>query len=288
MRRPKNAAPGERVRRPAASLALGLLLAAGPVAAGDLAPPANCNPPHQGLVTVLTTAFERMHGVSLHPDTGRPGNCRPAATDPGTAHGVRLNPIAWEPLAVITHPDNPVRDISLTQLRAVYDGQITNWRLLGGPDRPLELQVRANTTSGVGRALRERLFDDPEHDFVAAAVHRTSDALEAAVETNPNALAVTGAGTARLRRVRQLSLAGRAANDTNLRSGAYPLYRRLYIADDPADPQRAAVRELIEFAHSPEGRRILRRQGAIPYLDALSLAYGRTPTTGRAAEPPGQ
>ena len=47
----------------------------------------------------------------------------------------KAEPVAWDALVVITHKDNPVNDISLENLRAVYRGQITNWKELGGPDR---------------------------------------------------------------------------------------------------------------------------------------------------------
>jgi len=48
--------------------------------------------------------------------------------------GVR---VAWENVAVISHPGVSVRELTVDQLRQIYTGEYTNWRDLGGPDLPI-------------------------------------------------------------------------------------------------------------------------------------------------------
>ena len=199
------------------------------------------------------------------------GSCRPKLPGHPEELATQLNPVAWDALVVIVHPDNPVNNITINQLQRMYEGKITNWKELGGKDQPLELQVRKGKLSGVGRTLRELAFGDFDKDFVATAIHKSSGPLEKAVESNPNAVGVTGVSSARKRKVKLLTLEGKEANYDNIRSGEYLFYRPLYIAHNPSNPRYDEVKRFIDFAHSREGREIIRKQGAVPYLDALHL-----------------
>lgn len=267
-------------------IAMGALLASQALAADDPLIWAGCGITKKAFMAELAKAYEQDTGIKINLEGGGAakgirrtgaqtadlgGTCRPRLPGhPEEAH-TQLNPVAWDALVVITHSDNPVQDITLEQMRAVYEGRITNWRALGGPDRPLELQVRAGKQSGVGRTLRELVFADLDQDFVAAAVHPSSGPLEQAVEEHPNAIGVTGISSARKRNVKILRLEGREPDYANIRSGDYLLYRPLYIAYSASNPRHAEVQRFIDFAHSRKGREVIRNQGAVPYLDALHL-----------------
>jgi phosphate transport system substrate-binding protein len=95
--------------------------------------------------------------------------------------------------------------------------------------------------------------------------------LEKAVEANANAAGVTGVSSARKRNVKILQLQGKEPSYDNIRSGEYLFYRPLYIAHNPSHPRYSEVKKFVDFAHSREGRKIIRKQGVVPYLDALHL-----------------
>jgi phosphate transport system substrate-binding protein len=229
-----------------------------------------------------TKGIRRVH--SLDADMG--GTCRPKLRGHPEEANTQLNPVAWDALVAIVHPANPVDDLTLAQLKGIYEGQIINWRQLGGPDQPLELQIRSGKHSGVGRTLRELVFADADQDFVAAAVHRSSPTLEQAVENNANAIGVTGISSARKRKVKVLRLEGRSPTYENIRSGSYLLYRPLYIAYNSSNPRRSDIERFIDFAHSKRGREIIRQQGVVPYLDALHLTGKRRERWRRADQGP--
>src|SRR5712671_3410139 len=42
-------------------------------------------------------------------------------------------------IAFAVNPDNPVRSVTLAQIRQVLEGEIGNWRQLGGPDLPIQV-----------------------------------------------------------------------------------------------------------------------------------------------------
>ena len=50
--------------------------------------------------------------------------------------------IARDAIAVIVHPENPVQQLTLQQISDIYSGKITNWREVGGEDRPIVLLSR--------------------------------------------------------------------------------------------------------------------------------------------------
>jgi phosphate transport system substrate-binding protein len=43
-------------------------------------------------------------------------------------------PVAFDGIAIVVHPDLPIKTLTLTQLKDIYTGQITNWSALGGPN----------------------------------------------------------------------------------------------------------------------------------------------------------
>lgn len=247
---------------------------------------AGCGITKKSFMAELATAYQAKYGTEIVLEGGGAakgirrvgdksvnigGACRPKLPGNVAELSTQLNPVAWDALVVIVHPDNPVSDITIDQVRRVYEGEIKNWKELGGRDQPLELQIRKGKQSGVGRTFRELAFGDLDKDFVANTVHKSSGPLEKAVEANPNAIGVTGVSSARKRSVKLLTLQGREADYENIRSGEYLFYRPLYIAHNPANPRYDEVKQFIDFAHSREGREIIRRQGAVPYLDALNL-----------------
>jgi phosphate transport system substrate-binding protein len=247
---------------------------------------AGCGITKKAFMAELAQAWERKTGIHIELEGGGAakgirrvasrsvaigGSCRPRIPGVREEMRARLNPVAWDALSVIVHPDNPVSNITLEQLRAVYEGRISNWKDLGGPDRPIDLLVRRGKFSGVGRTLRQLVFNDYDKTFASKHVYKSSGPLEKAVEQNPNAIAVTGVSSAHKRQVKLLKLNGKAPTYENIRSGAYLLYRPLYITSNPAHPQYREVKRFITFAHSREGREIIRRAGAVPYLDAVNL-----------------
>lgn len=86
------------------------------------------------------------------------GSCRNKLWDDPAEKSVQFHPVAWDALVVITHENNPINNISLQDLKAVYTGKITNWTQLGGNDQPINLLIRKGKISGVGHTIREYLL----------------------------------------------------------------------------------------------------------------------------------
>jgi len=183
---------------------------------------------------------------------------------------VQLTPVAWDALAVIVHKDNPVSNITMRQLRDLFEGKITNWKQLGGNDAPVELYVRKGKISGVGRTLRELVFNDYEKEFVAKHVVASTGPLEKAIVANPNGIGVDGVSSARKIKVKLLALDGKEPTYEHIKTGQYLLYRPLYVVT-ALDERKPEVKDFVHFVSSDEGKAIMRKVGTVPYEDAINL-----------------
>lgn len=249
---------------------------------------AGCGITKKAFMGELAEAYKRRYGVEIMLEGGGAtkgirrisdqsvhigGTCRPKLDANAEESLAQLVPVAWDALVVIVHKDNPVSDISMQQLKDLYDGKVTNWKQLGGPDRPVSLMIRKGKISGVGLTLRELVFHDAEHEFVSTHVFPSSGPLEKAVENNSDAIGVTGISSARKRDVKLLKLEGKYPNYDTVRTGEYLLYRPLYIAFNSANQRYDEVKRFVDFAHTRAGREIIRNAGTVPYLEALRLVH---------------
>jgi len=199
------------------------------------------------------------------------GSCRYYLPGNSAEKKVGFEPVAWDALAVITHPDNPVENLSLDQVKGIYSGKITNWKTVGGNDAPINLYARKGKISGVGYSIRSLIFSDINKDFPTAKLFKSSGPIEKGVMANVNAVAITGVSSARLRKVKILSLNDKQPNYDSIKKGQYVLYRPLFITYNPQSKNLRQIKDFIKFAHSRQGRKIMIENGVVPYIDALKL-----------------
>ncbi len=246
---------------------------------------AGCGITKKAFMKELASAYTKKTGVQIDLDGGGAtrgirdtvagkldigGTCRMSL--PGSEKSelyASLHPVAWDALAIIAHPSNPVNNLSMQQIRDIYTGKITNWKQLGGRDAQINLYIRRGKISGVGYAIRQYIFKDSGMEFSSSHIVKSSGPLEKACEKDPNAMAITGISSARKRKVKILDFDGKSPTYENVKNGGYGLYRPLYLVTSPR-PSKLA-KDFVEFASSSEGRRIIRENNTVPYLDAPQL-----------------
>jgi len=188
---------------------------------------------------------------------------------------VRMAPVAWDALVFIAHPDNPLDSITLAQARAVFLGQVADWRALNGTEQPLTLYLqyspRTKITQGIPYFIHKKLLGGREITADPAILRpRPSGGLvEEALVRDPGAFAATGFTSARLKsgKLKMLAVDGVVPSRENIISGAYPaeLRRHLYLALR-RDAAPAAER-FLAFVLSPEGQQLLRSHGVVALDD---------------------
>lgn len=192
--------------------------------------------------------------------------------------------VALDGLAIVVDPSNPVRSLSVAQLREVLTGRITDWSQLGGRSGAIQLHVVA-APSGNRDFLRERVLGSaPLAGNVRTAPNLTQAAR--AVAGHADALAVVGVGTAIPRGVRTLAISdgGIAVLPTriNVLSEDYPLVRRYRLYGGQL--MSALGRSFAQYSVTRRAQQAVERAGFI----AVTLRPASQPLPPDARKPYGE
>lgn len=178
--------------------------------------------------------------------------------------------VAWDALVAIVHPSNPVKNLSLKQLKDILTGRIKNWKEVGGNDEKIQVMARVGKISGVGLMARELIFKNAKQDFVKTAkIFPSSGPLEKGVERFKNAIGVTGISSGRKRKVNFLTLNNIKPSYNNIKTGKYPLFRPLYLFTHGKPTGK--VKQFIDFVLSAEGQAVIKSQKTVTLADGKGL-----------------
>lgn len=181
--------------------------------------------------------------------------------------GVEI-PVAKDGLAVYLHESNPVEKLSLEQLKAIYTGQITNWKEVGGPDARIILYGRENN-SGTYVFFKDNVLKGADFTPTTATLPGTA-AVVNAVAKDKNGIGYGGAAYAKgIKYCKVSKTAESPAFEPSLESvenGKYPLARDLYwyFRTKPAGD----VKKLVDWVLSPEGQAVVTEVGYFPVKGA--------------------
>ena len=173
-------------------------------------------------------------------------------------------PIARDGLSVYLHASNPVKELTLAQIRGIYMGQITNWSQVGGSNAPIVLYSRENS-SGTYTYFRDNVLMGKDFSPRAQTLQGTA-AVVNAVAKDPNGIGYGGAAYAK-----GIKFAGVKKDDKSpaylptmeyVRSGQYPISRYLYLYTR-VKPSKE-MKTFIDWATSDEGQAIVSKVGYFP------------------------
>lgn len=199
------------------------------------------------------------------------GTSRPTINTLRDETRVALYPIVWDALVAVTHKDNRVRGLSLEQLQGILRGEITNWNELGGENAAIRIHDYNDPVSGLGYVVRSLLLNDAGANIPAARVHNDSAAVETAVVGDIHGIGVTTYSTARTIDGRIMRLDNVMASYQTIKDGDYLLFLPLYLAIREDGDKRREVKRFIRFAAGNTAKRLLRRNGVVPYTDGMTL-----------------
>ena len=179
--------------------------------------------------------------------------------------------LGYDGIAVLVHPSNPVGDLTIDQLSAIFSGAIDDWSVVGGPNRPIHRVSRPSYSGTHGffkdHVLRKGRKDGkeefaPETEFV----EHSADIVER-VATNPDSVTYLGMGwvgpTVKPVRVRPVpGEPGVLPSPETVRTGSYPIYRPLllYIRGEPT----GELRGFLSFVLAGDGQALVAKHDFIP------------------------
>ncbi|HSN92579.1 MAG TPA: phosphate ABC transporter substrate-binding protein, partial [Anaeromyxobacteraceae bacterium] len=180
-------------------------------------------------------------------------------------HGVRPAEIAVarDGVAFYVHRSNPVSRLTPAQLRAIYVGDVTNWKEVGGADAPVVVYSREGS-SGTYVFVKEHVLGNADYTPRAQTLPGTA-AVVNAVSKERNGIGYGGAAYgAGVKEVEVVGADGKAYLPTaeNVQSGKYPLARPLflYTRGEPA----GEAKPFIDYCLSPEGQAVVTQVGYFP------------------------
>jgi phosphate transport system substrate-binding protein len=223
----------------------------------------------------LASAFQRSHpgvAITVLPSLGSAGGIKAVlagALDLGVSSrppnilekGAVSHVIGRTPFVFAVRRDNPVSDLTLGEIEAIYAGRTRSW-----PDgRPLRVVLRpeAETDTSLLKSMSPAM-----ERIIADALLREGMIMAVTDQDNARAIErVPGAvGTTTLAQVlseglpfKALSLDGVRPGPGTLVSGAYPYFKTYYLITAPGS--RPVVRQFVDFITSPRGRSVLSRCG---------------------------
>lgn len=177
--------------------------------------------------------------------------------------------IGYDGVAVVVHPDNPVKELTIAQVSALFSGKAKSWKKVGGRDESVRVISRPSY-SGTHvffkeKALRRGDPKGPEEFAPEAEFLEENGAILEAVAKDPRAVSYVGLGWLRPTVKAVPILSGSipvAPTADSVRTGKYPLYRPLLMYV-PASARREAV-SFVRFVLSQEGAAVMARNGFVP------------------------
>lgn len=166
--------------------------------------------------------------------------------------------VARDAIAIIVHPSNPVNALTRQQVRGIFAGEISNWRDVGGENRPITLVTREEG-SGTREAFEHLVMGEAR--FAESAITQESNGtVKELVKNDARAIGYMSLGLVH-GEVKALSVDGVRPTVDEVLSGKYPLVRPfLFVVKDK--PSEAAQR-FIDFVLSPPAQAMLEKEGLV-------------------------
>ncbi len=167
-------------------------------------------------------------------------------------------PIAWDGIAIIVHPSNPLQNLTVEELRQIFSGRLTDW---------LELDVISHAIHVISREEGSGTRDTFEHILMGkeevtprALVQDSNGAVRELVASDPYAIGYISVGLVD-ERVKAVPIDGVAPCAENIKSRRYKLARRFLLVS-MASPS-GLCQSFVQFILSPEGQRLLEKEGLV-------------------------
>lgn len=200
-------------------------------------------------------------------------NSRPLAQEESDkAKAAGLEPVsivvAKDGVSVVVHPSNPIGELSMEQLAAIFGGKITNWKELGGADSEIVVLSRDNN-SGTYTFFKEHIVQmkDKKAEYgLMVQFLPTSQGIADEVARNPKAIGYVGLGYLS---DKQKALAVKTATGSavlpsvaTVLDNSYPVSRPLFCTTN--GQPKGVIQDYLAWILSPKGQEIVRSLDFVP------------------------
>jgi phosphate transport system substrate-binding protein len=185
--------------------------------------------------------------------------------------------VAVDGLSIIVNEKNPLDKMTMPQVGSLYKGEIKNWKVVGGPDKAVSLYGR-QSNSGTYTFLQEHVLGNKNYSPDVKEMNGNAQIIESIIQ-DEGGIGYVGVGylfdqNGKIRKgIKVLNISKDASSEAfspldkqNIDSGKYPISRPLYEATN--GKPNAAVAGFLTFETSPEGQKIVEREGFFAISEA--------------------
>ena len=170
--------------------------------------------------------------------------------------------VAKDGVTFYVNEKNPLSSLTLEQLKKIYLGDITNWNEVGGPDAPIALYSRENS-SGTYVFVKDDLLGGGDYAATAQTLPGTA-AVVNAVAKEKNGIGYGGAAYGKGIKELKIKTGAEeiAPTEANVKSGKYPLSRSLFFYLRAAPT--GEVKAFIDYCLAKDGQDVVTKVGYFP------------------------
>ena len=188
--------------------------------------------------------------------------------DEEKANGLTETVLAYDGIAIIVHPDNPVADLSLETIAKIYTGEITNWKDVGGEDA--EIVVIGREAGSGTRDGFETITDTKDACQLRQELTSTGDVITA-VSQNPAAIGYASLAAVK-DTVKAVTVDGVAPTEETVKDGTYAVQRPFVLVTKDGVDLSETAQAFFDYATSADAAPIIAAAGAVAAVDETTEA----------------
>ena len=168
--------------------------------------------------------------------------------------------VAYDGIAVIINPDNPLTDLTVEQIARIYTGEITSWNEIGGNNAPI-VCIGREAASGTRDGF-ESITGTADKCKYAQELTSTGDVVQT-VSYNPNAVGYASLASVK-DTVKAVSVEGVAPSNETILSGDYKIQRDFVLVTRKDKALTGSAKDFFDFCMSKEADEYITKAGAVP------------------------
>lgn len=167
---------------------------------------------------------------------------------------------ALDGIVVVVNPNNPINDLTLEQINQIYTGKVTNWKEIGGADKPIVL-IGREAGSGTRDGF-ESVVDAKDQCKYRQELTSTGDVITT-VSKNENAVGYASLAAVS-NKIKAVTVNGITASEQTIQDGSYKLQRPFVFVTVKGKALNPTAQEFYDFALSEDAHELIKMAGVVP------------------------
>lgn len=179
--------------------------------------------------------------------------------DEEAEEGLTATVLAYDGIAIIVNPENPVNDLTLEEIGKIYTGEITNWSEVGGNDAEIVL-IGREAGSGTRDGF-ESITETEDACQYRQELTSTGDVITT-VSQNPDAIGYASAASVK-DSVKAVKVDGVEATEAAIKDGSYVVHRPFVLVTKEDTQLSAAAQKFFDYITSDDAKAIISEAGVV-------------------------